>query len=90
MTKRATAAPQDRQELEAWVTAWRAAEQEGKDEPAPISPDNQQGWLKFLTNADQQELNLAYSTVHNRIASECASMDHMEIGSKNSKVKQSN
>ena len=90
MTKRATAAPQDRQELEAWVTAWRAAEQAGKDEPAPISPNNQQGWLKFLTNADQQELNLAYSTVHNQIASECASMDHMEVGSKNSEVKQGN
>jgi len=89
-TKRATAAPQDRQELDAWVTAWRAAEQAGKDEPAPISPNNQQGWLKFLTNADQKELNLASSIVHNQIASECASMDHMEIGSQNSKGKQGN
>ena len=90
MTKRATVAPQDRQELDAWVTAWQAAEQAGKDEPAPISPNNQQGWLKFLTNADQQELNMASSIVHNQIAGECASMDHMEIGSKNSKVKQGN
>lgn len=87
LTKRASVAAQDRAELEAWITAWRVAEAAGKDEPVPISSNNQQGWLRFLTNTDQQELNMAFSAVHNAIASECASMDHMEIGVKNSKVK---
>ncbi len=90
MAKRAAVASQDKQELEAWITAWRIAEQAGKDESAPISPSNTQGWLKFLSNADQQELNAAYSALHNKVASECASMDHMEIGSKNSQVKYGN
>jgi hypothetical protein len=76
--KRATVAPQDRQELDAWIGAWRAAEQAGKDEPAPISPSNQQGWLKFLTGADQQEMNLANSTLQNMVRTECTSMNYMK------------
>src|SRR5260221_7599821 len=39
-TKRASGAPQDQQELEAWISAWHAAEQAGKDEPAAINPGN--------------------------------------------------
>lgn len=76
--KRTTAAPQDRQELEAWISAWSAAEQAGKDEPAPISPNNQQGWLRFLTGADQQEMNLANSTLQNMVRTECSSMNYMK------------
>ena len=79
ITKRTTVASQDRQELEAWITAWRAAEQAGKDEPAPISTNNAQGWLRFLTGADQQELNLAYSALSNRVREECNAIDHMEV-----------
>ena len=76
--KRATVAPQDRQELDAWISAWSAAEQAGKDEPAPISASNQQGWLKFLTGADQQEMNLANSTLQNMVRTECSSMNYMK------------
>src|SRR5262245_21658974 len=76
--KRATVAAQDRQELDAWISAWSAAEQGGKDEPAPISPNNQQGWLKFLTSADQQEMNLANSTLQNMVRTECSSMNYMK------------
>ena len=82
MTKRTTAAPQDHQELEAWITAWGAAEQAGKDEPAPISPTNQQGWLRFLSGPDQQEMNMANSALHDMIRHECSSMDYMEVGTK--------
>jgi len=87
MTKRTTAAPQDRQELEAWITAWGAAEQAGKDEPAPISPTNQQGWLRFLSGPDQQEMNMANSALHDMIRRECSSMDYMEVGTKDQKTK---
>ena len=76
--KRATVAAQDRQELDAWISAWSAAEQAGKDEPAPISPKNQQGWLKFLTGADQQEMNLANSTLQNMVRTECSAMNYMK------------
>ena len=86
MTKRDSVASQDRQELEAWISAWSAAEAAGKDEPAPVG-SNPQGYLRFLANVDQQEINAACSTLHNAIGSECDSIDFMEIGAKNSKVK---
>ena len=77
-TKRALAAPQDRQELEAWISAWHAAEQAGKDEPAAINPGNQQGWLRFLSGPDQQEINMANSALQNMVRTECSSMDYMK------------
>ena len=77
-TKRSTVASQDRQELEAWISAWRAAEQAGKDEPAAINPGNQQGWLRFLSGADQQEMNMANSALQNMVRTECSSMDYMK------------
>ena len=86
-TKRASVPAQDHQELEVWVTAWRAAEQAGLDQPTPPSPGNPQGYLRFLTSADQQELNMADTALHDKVLSECNAMDHMEIGAKNSKVK---
>jgi hypothetical protein len=82
--KRATVAPQDRQELEAWITAWGAAEQAGKDEPSPLSPTNQQGYLRFLSGPEQQEMNMANSALHDMIRRECSSMDYMEVGAKKS------
>jgi hypothetical protein len=85
-TKRASVAAQDRQELEAWISAWSAAEAAGKDEPVPVG-SNPLGYLKFLANVDQQEINAACSALHNAIGSECDSIDFMEIGAKNSKVK---
>ncbi len=85
-TKRGSVSGQDGQNLEAWITAWRAAEQAGLDQPTPPNPADAQGYFKFLTKADQQELNMAYSAVHNKILSECNAMDYMEVGAKNSKV----
>jgi hypothetical protein len=84
-TKRASVASQDRQELEAWIGAWSAAEAAGKDDPPPVG-SSPQGYLKFLANVDQQEINAACSSLHNAIASECESIDFMEVGAKNSKV----
>jgi hypothetical protein len=89
VTKRTSVVSQDRQELEGWISAWSAAEASGKDEPAPVG-SNPQGYLKFLANTDQQEINAAYSALHNAVASECASIDFMEVGAKNSKVKYGN
>ena len=83
--KRGSIAPQDHAELEAWITAWRTAEQAGLDQPTPPNPSDPQGYLRLLTNADQQELNMAYSALHNKVAAECNSMDHMEVGAKKSK-----
>jgi hypothetical protein len=77
-TKRASVAPQDRQELEAWISAWQAAERAGKDEPAAISAGNQQGWLRFLSGADQQEMNAANSALQTMVRTECSSMDYMK------------
>jgi hypothetical protein len=77
-TKRSTVAAADRQELDAWIGAWRAAERAGKDEPAAISPGNQQGWLRFLSGADQQEMNMANSALQTIVRTECSSMDYMK------------
>ena len=87
MTKRGSVSPQDRQDLEAWITAWRSAEQARLDQPTPPNPNDPQSYYRFLTKTDQQELNMAYSAAHNKVMTECNSMDHMEIGAKNSKVK---
>jgi hypothetical protein len=46
----------------------------------PPNPGDSQGYYKFLTNADQQELNMAYSALHNKIMAECNAMDHMGTG----------
>jgi hypothetical protein len=40
--------------------------------------NNQQGWLKFLTGADQQEMNLANSTLQNMVRTECSSMNYLK------------
>ena len=85
-TKRGTVPTDQRNDLEAWITAWRAAEQAKLDEPTPPNGAAAQGYYTFLTNTDQQELNMANSAVHNQVMSECNSIDHMEIGAKNSKV----
>jgi hypothetical protein len=63
-TKRGTVPADQRQELEAWITAWRAAEQAGTDEPNAANPSNPQGYLQLLTQADQQDMNMAYSAAH--------------------------
>ena len=86
-SKRGSVSLQERQDLEAWITAWRVAEGARLDEPTPPNPGDSQGYYKFLTKADQQELNMAYSAAHNKVMTECNSMDHMGIGAKNSKVK---
>ncbi len=89
-TKRSSIPAEQRQELEAWIAVWRAAEQAGLDQPTPPDPNDPQGYLRLLTNADQQELNVTYSAVHNKIMAECNSMDHMGVGAKNSKTKSEN
>ena len=78
-TKRNSIAAEQRQQLEGWITAWRAAEQAGSDEPTPPAGSAAQGYLRLLSNSDQQEINMASSTVHNKILAECNAMDHMEL-----------
>ena len=68
--------------MEAWITAWRAAEQARLDEPTPPNPSDPQGYLRLLTKADQQELNMSYSAAHNKVMAECNAMDHMETKGK--------
>jgi len=43
-----------------------------------MSPNNQQGWLKFLTGADQQEMNLANSRLQSMVRTECSAMNYMK------------
>jgi hypothetical protein len=88
-SKRAGVAAQDRQELEAWIGAWSAAERARQDEAAPVN-GQPLGYLKFLTNVDQQQINTAYSGLHDKIASECMSMDFMEVGGKKAQPRQAN
>jgi hypothetical protein len=78
-TKRNSIAAEQRQQLEGWITAWRAAEQAGSDEATPPAGSAAQGYLRLLSNSDQQEINMATSTVHNKIRDECNGMDHMEL-----------
>jgi hypothetical protein len=87
MSKRMTAAPQDHQELEAWISAYVAAGEQGRDEAAPAASADPQGWMRFLSSGDQQEINAAASSLHNKIMTECESLDFMENGAKNSQVK---
>ena len=51
--------------------------------PAPPNPNDPQSYLRLLTNADQQEMNMVYSAVHNQIMAECNATDHMGSGAKN-------
>ena len=46
--------------------------------PDLSAQERQQGWLKFLTGADQQEMNLANSTLQNMVRTECSSMNYMK------------
>jgi hypothetical protein len=78
-TKRNSITADQRQQLEGWITAWRAAEQAGLDEPTPPAGSDAQGYLRLLTNSDQQEINMATSAVHNKVRTECNAMDHMEL-----------
>jgi len=78
-TKRNSIAAEQRQQLEGWITAWRAAEQAGSDEPTPPAGSDAQGYLRLLSNSDQQEVNMATSIVHNKVRDECNGMDHMEL-----------
>jgi hypothetical protein len=61
---------------------WRAAEQASLDEPTPPAGSDAQGYLRLLSNSDQQEINMANSTVHNKVRDECNAMDHMELNRK--------
>jgi len=78
-TKRDSIAAGQRQQLEGWITAWRAAEKAGSDEPAPPAGSGAQDYLRLLSNSDQQEINMATSIVHNKVRDECNGMDHMEL-----------
>jgi hypothetical protein len=70
-TKRDSVSPQDRSELDAWIAAWRSAEKTRADAPSPPSGSNPNRDLQFLTNADQQEINMANSIVSNKVRDEC-------------------
>lgn len=83
-TKRDSIAAEQRQQLEGWITAWRAAQQAGNDEATPPPGSAAQGYLRLLSNSDQQEINMAASTVHNKVLAECNGMDHMELNRNNS------
>jgi len=70
-TKRDSVAPQDRRELDSWIAANRAAEKAGADVASPPPGSNANRDLQFLTNADQQEINMATSIVSNKVRDEC-------------------
>jgi hypothetical protein len=74
-TKRDSVAPQERRELDAWIAAWRAAEQARAEAPSPPPGSNPNGDLRFLTSSDQQEINMANSIVSNKVRDECNSVN---------------
>jgi hypothetical protein len=72
-TKRDSVAPQDRRELDAWISAWRAVEKTHADAPSTPAGSNPNRDIQFLTNSDQQEINMANSIVYNKVREECNS-----------------
>jgi hypothetical protein len=69
--KRDSVAPQERRELDAWIAAWRATDQAHGEAAATPAGSNPNRDLQFLTNSDQQEINMANSIVHNKVRDEC-------------------
>ncbi len=52
------------QERKAWeedITAWRAAEQAGADQPIPPDVDHPYRWYDYLTRQDRQEITQEYA-----------------------------
>ena len=72
-TTRDSVAPQDRRELDAWISAWRAVEKTHADAPTTPAGSNPNRDMQFLTSSDQQEINMANSIVYNKVRSECNS-----------------
>jgi hypothetical protein len=78
-TKRDSVAPDQRQQLEGWITSWRSAETARSDDVTPPAGSGAQDYLRLLSNTDQQEINMATSIVYNKVRDECNGMDHMEL-----------
>jgi hypothetical protein len=72
-TKRDSVTPQDRRELDAWISAWRSVEKTHADAPSTPAGSNPNRDMQFLTNSDQQEINMANSLVYNKVREECNS-----------------
>lgn len=72
-TKRDSVAPQDRAELDAWISAWRAVEKSHADAPTTPAGSAPNRDMQFLTGSEQQEINMANSIVYNKVRSECNS-----------------
>ena len=74
--------PQQRQEWEADIASWRAAQQAGADQAVPADTDHPFHWQARLTKAERSEMQVAHSKFYNQVRDECNSMDHMQIGTK--------
>lgn len=79
LTAKRNSVPEQRQQLDGWITAWRAAEKSGAEEASPPAGSGAQDYLHLLSNTEQQEINMANSIVHNKVRDECNGMDHMEL-----------
>ena len=81
-TKRDSAAPRDRRELDAWIAAWRAVEKSPADAPTTPAGSSPNRDMQFLTGSDQQEINMANSIVYNKVREECNSSFSFSGGKK--------
>jgi hypothetical protein len=76
---RSSVSSEQRQQLEGWISAWRAAEKAHSDEVTAPAGAGAQDYMRLLSSTDQQEINMATSIVHNKVRDECNGMDHMEL-----------
>ena len=69
--------PQQRQQWNEDIAAWRAAEAAGAEQAIPPGPNNPYRWQSYLTRAERQAINQQHSAFVNKIVAECNAMDHM-------------
>jgi hypothetical protein len=67
--------PQKRQEWEADIAAWRAAEQAGADKAMPVDPDNPFRWYDYVTSQERAKINQEHAAFSADVMRECAKQD---------------
>ena len=64
--------PQKRQEWQADIAAWRAAEQAGLDQATPPDASNPYRWYDYVTNQERAQINQQHAAFSTKIMQDCA------------------